>query len=29
MLLTEKQNDALSELINIAFARTAAALSSL
>src|SRR5262245_45683524 len=29
MLLTDKQSDALSELINIAFARTAAALSSL
>ena len=29
MLLTEKQNDALKELINIAFARTAASLSGL
>ena len=29
MLLTDKQNDALTELINIAFARTAASLSSL
>lgn len=29
MLLTEKQSDALAELINIAFARTAAALSTL
>ena len=29
MLLTEKQNDSLTELINIAFARTAASLSQL
>src|SRR5690242_1341254 len=29
MLLTEKQKDALAELINIAFARTAASLSEL
>lgn len=29
MILTERQNDALAELINIAFARTAAALSEL
>lgn len=29
MLLTDKQNDALTELINIAFARTAASLSEL
>ncbi len=29
MILTERQNDALSELINIAFARTGAALSEL
>ena len=29
MILTEKQSDALSELINIAFARTAASLSEL
>jgi chemotaxis protein CheC len=29
MIVTERQNDALSELINIAFARTAAALSEL
>jgi chemotaxis protein CheC len=29
MLLTEKQRDALSEVINIAFARTAASLSEL
>ena len=29
MILTERQNDALAELINIAFARTAAALSDL
>ena len=29
MLLTDKQSDALAELINIAFARTAASLSEL